>query len=100
MTHRRTLAVCAFLSLALLGPIAGAQEAPPAFLVGKWVVSSVATGDRLTDITLAEDGKVPRGSLGARLRWAQRPGCHALQVRRGHPLVFLSARQQEARHHA
>jgi hypothetical protein len=51
--------------LTLLGPIAGAQDAPPAFLVGKWVVSSVNTGDRLTDVTLAEDGKYQGGSWGA-----------------------------------
>jgi hypothetical protein len=64
MTLRRILAICALLSLTLLGPVAAAQDEPPAFLVGKWVVSSVATGDRLTDITLSEDGKYQGGAWG------------------------------------
>jgi hypothetical protein len=62
VTLRRILAVCALLSLTLLGPGASAQD--DAFLVGKWVVSSVATGDRLTDITLSDDHKYQGGAWG------------------------------------
>jgi hypothetical protein len=64
MTHLRTFGICASMSLTLLGSDALAQEVPPAFLVGKWVVSSVATGDQLTNITLSEDGKYQGGAWG------------------------------------
>jgi len=49
---------------AMLDDLGIDQDAPPAFLVGRWVVSLVPTGDRLTDITLAEDGKYQWGAWG------------------------------------
>jgi hypothetical protein len=58
------LGVSLSLSLVLLGPAALAQNEPPAFLVGKWLVSSVATGDQVTSITLSEDGRYQGGAWG------------------------------------
>jgi hypothetical protein len=64
MIYRRTLAIYALLSLTLPGLLAAAEDKPPAFLVGKWAVSSVATGELLTSFSLFEDGSYRGGSWG------------------------------------
>jgi hypothetical protein len=44
--------------------LALAQDEPPAFLVGTWEVSSVATENVLTDITLGDQGEYKGGNWG------------------------------------
>jgi hypothetical protein len=75
MTFLKVFGISGVLSLMLLGPVALAQNEPPAFLVGKWFVSSVATGEVVTNITLSEDGRYQGGAWGRchgdRTGWAR-----------------------------